>query len=178
MLKKIAAVIAVLILGVLGYAATRPDTFQVRRSAAINAAPERIYPLLNDFRQWGTWSPWEKLDPALQRRFSGAASGPGSVYEWEGNKDVGKGRMEIVDATPPSKVTIKLDFLEPFEAHNTTEFTLTPSAGAGTTVDWVMRGNNTFPGKVMSVFMDMDRMIGKDFEAGLANMKAAAEAGQ
>lgn len=174
MLKKIAITLAVLVAGVLVYAATRPDTFRIEREAAINAPPENIFPLINDFRNWGAWSPWEKLDPELKRSYGGAPSGAGAVYEWEGNSDVGKGRMEIAESNPPSRVVIQLDFLEPFEAHNTSEFTLTP-AGDFTTVTWAMHGPNTYPGKVMQVFMDMDAMIGKDFETGLANMKAVVE---
>jgi carbon monoxide dehydrogenase subunit G len=173
-LKKIAIVIVLLIAGVLAFAATKPDTFRVERSAAINAPPEAVFPLINDFHNWQAWSPWEKLDPAMTKSHSGAASGQGAVYEWEGNSDVGKGRMEITESAPPSRIKIKLDFLAPFEAHNTAEFALQP-AGSGTNVVWAMHGENNFMGKVMQVFMDMDSMIGKDFETGLANMKAAAE---
>lgn len=174
MLKKIAIVIVLLIAAVLVFAATKPDSFRVERSATINAPPEAVYALINDFHNWGAWSPWEKLDPAMTRKHSGAPSGQGAVYEWEGNSDVGKGRMEITESTPPSHVLIKLDFLAPFEAHNTAEFTLQPASG-GTNVVWAMYGENNFIGKIMQVFMDMDSMIGKDFETGLANMKQAAE---
>ncbi len=176
MLKALAviAVIAVVaIAAVLAYAATRPDTFRIQRATSIQAPPEKIFPLIDDFRNWGSWSPWEKMDPALKRAYSGPASGKGAVYEWEGNK-AGKGRMEIVDAPPPSRVTIKLDFLKPFEAHNIAEFTLTPRGGT-TDVTWAMHGPNLFIGKVMSLFFDMERMVGKDFETGLANLKAVAE---
>lgn len=174
MLKKIAAIIAIVLVVILILAAIKPDTFQVQRSASINAPPEKIFALLDDFHRWGSWSPWEKMDPGMKRTYSGASSGTGSVYEWEGNKKVGKGRMEMTEATPASKVSVKLDFLKPFESHNVAEFTLVPTGNA-TNVTWVMRGPNLFVGKVMSVFVSMDRMIGKDFEAGLANMKAAAE---
>jgi len=174
MLKKVAIAVVVLIAGILVFAATKPDMFQVERSLVMNAPPEKIFPLIDDFHNWEAWSPWEKLDPKMKKDHSGSASGPGAVYAWEGNSDVGKGRMEITESTPSSHVTIKLDFLEPFEAHNTAEFSLGPS-GSGTNVVWVMHGENNFIGKVMQVFMDMDSMVGKDFEAGLANMKAAAE---
>jgi uncharacterized protein YndB with AHSA1/START domain len=173
-LAIIAIIIAVAVIAVLILAAMKPDTFRVVRSTNIKAPPERIFPLIADFRNWSVWSPWEKMDPALKRTYSGAAEGKGAVYEWEGNKKVGKGRMEIIDAPPPEKVAIKLDFLKPFEAHNTAEFTLQPR-GETTDVTWVMHGPNLFIGKVMSVFISMDRMVGKDFEAGLANLKAAAE---
>lgn len=174
MLKKIAIVIVLLIAGVLAVAATKPDTFRVERSAAINAPPEAVFRLINDFHNWQAWSPWEKLDPAMTKNHSGAASGQGAVYEWAGNSDVGKGRMEITESAPPSRIEIKLDFLAPFESHNTTEFTMQPTGG-GTNVVWAMQGENNFMGKIMQVFMDMDSMIGKDFETGLANMKALAE---
>jgi hypothetical protein len=174
MLKKIAIIVVVLIAILLVWAATRPDSFSVQRTATINAPPEKIYPLINDFHAWPAWSPWEKLDPAMKRTYSGAASGPGSVYAWDGNKDVGSGRMEITNAAAPSKVDIKLDFLRPFEAHNITEFTLQPTGGA-TNVTWRMHGPQPYVMKLMGIFSNMDTMVGKDFEAGLANLKAVAE---
>jgi uncharacterized protein YndB with AHSA1/START domain len=174
MLKKIAIVVVVLVAALLAFAATRPDSFRVQRSASIKAAPEKVYPLIADFRSWSAWSPWEKLDPAMKRTHSGAASGNGAVYAWEGNREVGAGRMEIVEAAPPSRIRIKLDFLQPFEAHNFAEFTLAP-AGDGTTVTWAMYGPNTFLSNLMSVFVSMDGMVGGYFESGLANLKAASE---
>lgn len=174
MLKKIAIVVFVALAVIVILAATKPDTFRVERSASIKAPPEKIFPLLNDFHRWGEWSPWEKRDPAMKRTHSGAQSGKGAVYEWDGNKDVGKGRMEIIESNPPSRVAIKLDFIEPFEGHNTATFTLRPEGGS-TTVTWVMDGPANFLSKLMQVFMNFDSMIGKDFEEGLANMKAAAE---
>ena len=177
MLETIAIILAVLIaiiVALLGYAATKPNTVRYARGARINAPPDKIVPLITDFKKWVAWSPWEKKDPALKRSYSGNASGVGAVYAWDGNKNVGSGRMEILEATP-AKIRIKLDFLTPFKASNMAEFTFTPQAGA-TNVDWVMTGENLFIGKVMSIFIDMDKMIGKDFEAGLADMKAAAEA--
>ena len=170
----IAAVLVVAIVGVLALATTKPATFRVMREATIAAPPERVFALLNDFHAWEQWSPWAALDPAMTLTYSGPVSGVGAVYEWLGNKAVGQGRMEILESTPPRAVTIQLDFLKPFEAHNTTVFTLTPSAG-GTQVQWAMFGPNTFMGKVMSVFISMDQMIGKDFEKGLATMKGVAE---
>jgi uncharacterized protein YndB with AHSA1/START domain len=177
MLKKILIGLAVIIVALLGYAATKPDTFRVERATSIKAAPEVIFSHLNDFRSWRGWSPWEKLDPALQRTYSGAAVGAGAVYEWKGNSDVGAGRMEILESSPSSKLNIKLDFTEPFEAHNTTEFTLTPE-GEATNVTWAMHGPNLFIGKVLGLFMDMDGMIGKNIETGLANLKTVAEVGK
>lgn len=174
MLKKIALAVLAIIVIILGMAAMKPDTFTVKRVVSIKAPPEKIAALVTDFHQWASWSPWEHLDPAMKRTFSGAPAGKGAVYEWEGNKDVGKGRMEILDAATPAKTVIKLDFLQPFESHNTTEFTLVPQ-GDMTQVSWDMSGPMPFISKIMSVFASMDSMIGKDFEKGLANMKAAAE---
>lgn len=177
MFKKILIGLAVIVVALLGYAATKPDTFRVERSASIKAAPETIFAQLNDFRSWGNWSPWEKLDPALQRMYSGAAVGTGAVYEWKGNGEVGAGRMEILESSPASKLNIKLSFTEPFEAQSTSEFSLTPE-GETTKITWVMQGPNQFIGKVMSIFVNMDTHVGKDFETGLANLKTLAEAGK
>jgi carbon monoxide dehydrogenase subunit G len=174
MLKTIVIAIVVVIAGILGYAATRPDTFSVQRTTTVHAPADKVFALVNDFHRWGEWSPWEKLDPEMKRTFSGAAAGPGSVYEWTGNSKVGAGRMEILQAAPAAKVDIKLDFIKPFEGHNITEFTLTPQ-GENTQVVWVMHGPAPFVSKLMGVFVSMDSMIGKDFETGLANMKSAAE---
>jgi carbon monoxide dehydrogenase subunit G len=174
MLKIIAIIVAVLIAGVLALAATKPDTFRVWRSASIKAPPEKIFTLIDDFRRWGAWSPWEAKDPAMKRTFGSATSGNGAVYAWEGNKDVGQGRMQIIDSSPPSKLTIKLDFLKPFEAHNVVEFTLQPQ-GEATNVIWAMQGDTPYFAKIIHVFIDMDSMVGKDFESGLAKLKAVAE---
>ena len=176
-LNVILIVVGVIVMGIvvlLIYAATQPSAFRVQRSASIQAPPERIFPHINDFHSWSGWSPWEKLDPNLKRTFSGPANGVGSTYEWEGNKKVGKGRMEIMESAPSSKIAIQLDFIKPFEAHNTAEFTLAPNGGS-TDINWAMLGHKPFLFKVMSVFMDMDKMIGKDFEKGLANLKAITE---
>jgi hypothetical protein len=169
----IAAVAAVVL--VLLRAASRPGTFRVERAATMNAAAEDIFPCLNDFHNWKNWSPWESLDPAMQRTFGGAASGAGAIYEWSGNKKVGSGRMEIVQSSTPTHLKIKLDFLKPFEAHNTCEFTLAP-VSRGTEVRWAMYGPCPFMLKLMGVFMSMDAMVGKDFERGLASLKAQIEA--
>jgi uncharacterized protein YndB with AHSA1/START domain len=174
MWKKILITLAVLIGGVLLLASTKPDDFSVKRSVAIKAPPEKVFALINDFNRWPVWSPWEKLDPAMSRSFSGASSGQGAIYGWKGNSDVGEGRMEILQSTPSSRVVIKLDFISPFEAHNTAEFTLESKTDA-TAVTWTMVGPMPFASKLMSVFASMDTLVGKDFEAGLANMKTAAE---
>jgi len=170
----IAIVLALAIAIILVLAATKPSTFSVQRAASIRAPAEKIFPLINDFHQWKSWSPYENRDPAMKRSYSGAASGQGAVYGWEGNKNVGSGRMEILDATQPSKIVIKLDFFSPFEGHNTAEFTML-SQGEATLVTWLMHGPAPFVNKLMQVFMSLDRMIGKDFEAGLVNLKNITE---
>ena len=169
-----AAAIAIVVAGILLYGATRPDTFRVQRTVNIKAPPDRIFALIDDLHGWAAWSPYEKKDPAMRRAFSGESRGKGAVYEWDGNNNVGKGRMEVVKSTPPSRIAIKLDFIKPFEGHNTAEFTLEPK-GDNTIVTWAMYGPSAFMMKVMGIFMSMDTMIGKDFEAGLASLKALAE---
>jgi hypothetical protein len=166
--------VVVLIAGVLILAARKPDTFSVQRTTSINAAADKVFPLINDFNRWRAWSPYENKDPAMKRTVSGAASGKGAVYEWEGNSQVGKGRIEITDASAPSRITIKLDMIKPMEGHNIVNFTLEPLAGA-TQVTWAMRGSCAYMHKVMGLFLDMDKMIGKDFELGLANLKTQVE---
>ena len=174
MLWTIASVIAVLIAAVLIYATTKPDTFSVTRSASIKAPPEQIFAVINDFHRWTDWSPWEKLDPDMKRTQGGPASGKGATYAWEGNSKAGAGRMEIIESTPASKVGIQLDFSKPFEGHNIVEFVLVPQ-GDSSNLTWTMHGPTPYISKLMQVFVSMDRLIGKDFEAGLANLKALAE---
>ncbi len=171
----VAVVLVVAVAGVVAYAmATKPDTFRVQRSASIKAPPEKIYALINDLHGWGAWSPYEKKDPEMKRTHSGAPSGKGAIYEWHGNKNVGQGRMEIVEASPPWKIIIKLDFISPFEAHNIAEFTMAPS-GDTTNVTWEMHGPAPLISKVMQVFINMDAMVGNDFADGLTNLKTIAE---
>jgi uncharacterized protein YndB with AHSA1/START domain len=170
----IAIVIAIIIAVILILAATKPDRFRVERSATVNAPADKVFPLIADFHEWLKWSPWEGRDPALKRTYSGAERGKGAVYAWEGNKNVGSGRMEILEANTPSKIVIKLDFFKPFEGHNTAEFTMLPH-GDATHVNWVMRGPAPFMSKLMQVFINLDHMVGKDFETGLANLKKLTE---
>jgi carbon monoxide dehydrogenase subunit G len=167
-------IIAVGIAGVLAYAATKPDTFRVQRAASIKAPPEKIFPLLNDLHNFASWSPYEKKDPAMKRTHSGAPSGKGAIYEWDGDKNVGSGRLAIAESSPPSKVTLDLDMLTPLKAHNIVEFTLEPK-GDSTNVTWAMNGRVPYVAKIVHVFLNVDRMVGQDFEAGLANLKAIAE---
>lgn len=174
MFMKIFTVVAVLLAALLIFAATKPDTFSVQRATTINAPAEKIFVLISDFHNWGFWSPYEKLDPAMKRSFSGTTQGKGAVYAWDGTDKVGSGRMEITESSPSSKITIKLDFIKPFEGHNTAEFTFDTS-GNSTNVTWAMHGPSPYIAKLMGIFFNMDNMIGKDFEAGLANLKAITE---
>jgi uncharacterized protein YndB with AHSA1/START domain len=174
MLKKIAIALGVVVLLVLAYAATRPDTFRIERTASIQAPPEKIYPLIADFRRWTAWSPFEELDPDMQRTYGDVAEGRGATYAWEGDSNAGAGRMEITEATPPQRILIDLHFLAPLEGRNLAEFTLEP-AGGGTNVTWAMSGPSPFISKLIGVFVSMDAMIGGAFEAGLANLKRVAE---
>ncbi|MBR0755983.1 SRPBCC family protein [Bradyrhizobium jicamae] len=170
----IAAILAVAIALVLILALRKPGTLRVTRTTHIRAPAERIFPLISDFHQWVTWSPYEQKDPAMKRSYSGAERGAGAVYAWDGNNNVGSGRMEILDAAAPSKIVIKLDFYRPFEGHNTAEFTMLPQ-GDVTNLTWTMHGPAVFMTKVMQLFINLDNMIGKDFEVGLANLKTITE---
>ena len=169
----IAAIAAVVVAAILIIAATKPDTFRVQRATSIKAPPEKIFPLINDLHSHTAWSPFEK-DPAMKKTHSGAPLGKGAVYEWEGNRQVGKGRIKIADTTPPSKVTLNLDMLTPFEAHNIVEFSLVP-AGDATNVTWAMSGRQPYMAKVMGTVINCDKMVGSQFEEGLAKLKALAE---
>ncbi len=176
MLKAIAIIGAVLALAVgaiLVLAAMKPDTFTVTRSTTIKAPPEKIFPLIADMHQFNTWNPYARKDPGMKGSYTGPSSGKGAAFGWE-SKEVGTGSMEVTDTAPPSKVALRLDFVKPFEAHNNVEFTLVPK-GDATEVTWTMSGPVPFMGKVMHVVMNMDRMVGDDFEAGLASLKALAE---
>lgn len=173
-LLYILVIALLLVLVLVIFAMTKPNEFSIRRSISIHAPRDRVYALIADFRQWPKWSPWERLDPYLKRTLSGAEVGVGSVYEWEGNKKVGAGRMEVIDATPATRVDIKLNFFRPFAAENRTLFTLVP-AGDGTNVTWEMTGINNLMFKIMGIVMNMDKMVGRDFEKGLLALKAEAE---
>ncbi|WP_407115049.1 SRPBCC family protein [Bradyrhizobium sp. LMG 9283] len=177
MLKAIAIIAIVLALGIAGvlvFALTKPDAFRVERSLALKAPADAIYPLVADFRRWTAWSPYEGRDPAMKRTFGGTAAGKGATYAWDGNNNVGAGHMEILGADGSSKLRIKLDFERPFEGHNVAEFTFVPQ-GDVTLVTWAMYGPAPFLSKLMQVFINMDNMIGRDFEAGLAGLKKLTE---
>lgn len=174
MLKTIAIILLVIIASILIYAATKPDTFRVERSISIKASPEKIFPFINDFHHWKSWSPWEKIDPAVINTHSGAESGVGAAYAWSGNNEVGQGRMEIVESVPSSKIVMKIDFIKPFEGHNTVEFTLVPQ-GDTTIVTQAMYGASPYISKLMSLFFSLDKMVGTKYEEGLATLKTLAE---
>lgn len=174
MLKTIAIIVVLLIGGVLLYAATQPDTFRIQRTTSIKAPPDKIFALINDLRRFNTWNPYERKDPNLKGSYSGAASGKGAVYAFAGNQDVGKGSVEITDSAPPHKVSMQLHMIEPMEARNNVEFTIEPR-GDSTSVTWAMHGPVSYSGKIVHLFFNVDRMVGGDFEAGLANLKAVAE---
>ncbi|WP_430392279.1 SRPBCC family protein [Dyella sp. 20L07] len=167
-------VVVLVVIAVLVIAMLRPDRFRVERSATIDAPAERIFPLINDFQQWRSWSPYENRDPAMKRSYAGPGSGLGAIYGWEGNKNIGSGRMEISASEPSSRIAIKLDFFAPFKANNTAEFLLQPVDGS-TRVTWAMEGRANIMSKLMGLFINMDKMIGRDFEEGLQKLRALSK---
>ena len=171
MLKKIVIGCGVVGTALAGYIATRPSEFRVVRSRTVAAVPDVVHAHVNDFHTWSRWSPWETVDPAMQRELSGAPAGPGAVYAWRGHREIGEGRMTITDSQPARSVTIRLEFLKPLRATHTARFEFAPS-GTGTAVTWSMSGHNGFVGKAISMVMDMDAMIGSNFERGLASLDA------
>jgi hypothetical protein len=179
MIKKIllyGVVVIVLIIAIFCVVvAMQPAHYTVERSATINAPAPVVFAQVNDFHKWQAWSPWEKLDPNIKKEFSGAPAGTGAVYNWVGNSDVGEGRMTITDSVPSTSIKIKLEFIKPFAATNATDFTFTPQ-GNSTNVKWTMSGDKNFVAKAFTMFMDMDKMVGTDFEKGLAQMKTVSEA--
>jgi hypothetical protein len=173
-LISIAAIAAAVVASVLTYAALKPDNFEVARSIRIKAAPERIFPLIDNLHSFNTWNPFLKMDPTVKLAYGGPASGAGAAQEWEGNSNVGKGRLEITESSPSSRVAMKLDMLSPIEGHNMVEFSLKRD-GDATTVTWAMSGPSPYIAKLMSTFFSMDTMVGGEFEKGLADLKALAE---
>jgi hypothetical protein len=175
MLKKILIGLAVAVAVLAGIISTGPSEFSVQRSATIQAPPDIAFAMVNDFQRWNEWSPWDKLDPNMKRNFTGAKAGLDAIYEWSGNDDVGEGRMTILESKANELVRIRLEFIKPFASTSTTQFAFA-TEGTGTKVTWTMSGKNDFIGKAFSLVMDMDEMIGKDFEKGLASMTKGAEA--
>lgn len=175
MLKKVLIVIGAIVVVFVTVVAMQPSEFKIERSAVMPASPTSLFGLVNDFREWKEWSPWANLDPAMKETYEGASSGEGSVYSWAGNDEVGEGRMTITESRPDEYIKISLEFLEPFPSSNTTEFTFTPQ-GDQSVVRWSMSGENNFMAKAFSLFVDMDQLVGADFEKGLAQMRIVAEA--
>ncbi|HYO51984.1 SRPBCC family protein [Archangium sp.] len=175
MLKKILLGLVVVLVALCAFVATRPSTYSVQRTATFKASPDITFALVNDFHHWGKWSPWDKLDPNQKTTFEGAATGVGAIYGWSGNDDVGEGRMTIEESKANELVRIKLEFIRPWQSTNATSFAFSPAAD-GVSVTWKMEGHNDFMGKAFSLLMDMDAMLGKDFDNGLAAMRKVAEA--
>lgn len=174
MLRKVLIGLAVVVALFLAVVATRPSTFHIERSIVVAAPSDRPFAQVNDFHAWAAWSPYDKLDPQVARTFEGPTSGKGAVYSWKGNDKVGEGRMIIEKSTPSSEIGIKLEFIKPFTATNQATFTFVPEAG-GTKVTWAMDGENNFLSKAFCLFVDMDKMVGADFEKGLASLKTVVE---
>jgi uncharacterized protein YndB with AHSA1/START domain len=174
MIKMIGIIIVFAIAAILIFAAMQPNSFRVQRSTTIKAPPEKIFAAINDFHRWEAWSPWEKIDPAVKRSYSGTESGKGAVYAWQGNNEVGQGRMEIIESTLSSKLLLKIEFIKPFAAINTVEFNLAQN-GENTTVTQAMYGPSPFISKLMGLFFSMDKMVGGKYEEGLATLKTIAE---
>jgi uncharacterized protein YndB with AHSA1/START domain len=174
MIRKILIGIAAVIVVLVVVVATQPSTFHIERSITIAAPPESAFAQVNDFHAWAAWSPWEKMDPQMKRTFEGAPSGTGAIYAWSGNDKVGEGRMTIEKSDKPAQIAIKLEFLKPWTATNTATFTFAPATGS-TKVTWAMDGQNNFGAKAASLFMNMDKMVGDDFERGLTALKSIAE---
>jgi hypothetical protein len=176
MILKILAVLAFLIAAILIFAATKPAIFQIQRSIVIQSPPEKIFPLLNNLHNWPQWEPQdkEKQNSSTQRTFSGPESGAGAICDWSGSGNTGRGRITITESLPPKQITIQVDWQKPFATRNINQFTLDPD-GASTRVTWTMQGPNLYIMKLMSVFTNMDRVMGEHFETGLASLKATAE---
>lgn len=169
MLIRIALVLFVLLAAVVAFIALRPSEFRVARSRTLTAPPDVVYAYVDDFRKWPEWSPWEQLDPSMKRELSGAPAGLGAVYYWSGNKQAGEGRMTITEARPNRRLAMRLEFMRPFAATNAAQFDFAPSA-QGTTVTWEMTGTYNFVTKAIGLFMNMDKMVGTEFEKGLATL--------
>lgn len=176
MLKKISLAVLVLLAALLLFAATRPGSFAVQRTASIRAPADKIYPLIQDMHEFNTWNPFNQKDPNAKGSYSGPAAGPGARYAFEGNQEIGKGSLEITVAQAPDRVAMRLQMLEPFAAENDVEFRLRPQ-GDSTEVTWTMRGASPYLAKLAGLFFDMDQMIGRDFETGLQSLKSKAENG-
>jgi hypothetical protein len=167
--------VLVLIIAAIAFIATRPTDCRIQRSAQVSAPPDVVFAIINDLHQWDKWSPYDKRDPNMKKTFAGSNDGPGAIYTWNGNNEVGEGRLTIMESKPGELVSMKLEFSRPFKATNQVNFKLAPSDG-GTRVSWIMDGKNNFMTKAMSLIMNMDKMVGNDFEQGLDNLDTVARA--
>ncbi len=174
MFKTILLVVVTVIAALLAYAAFKPDTFRLSRSTTIAAPPDRVFALINDLRRFNEWNPFAKMEPTVAITYDASSVGVGGAYNWKGEK-TGEGRMQITESVPAQRVTAKLDFSKPFEAHNMVDFTVQAQGDKGSTVTWTMRGPMPYLNRLMTIFFDMDKTVGKDFESGLANLKLLAE---
>lgn len=174
MWAKILIAVIIVLAALAAYVATRPAEFRVSRAVSIAVAPPAVFAQVNELRKWQAWSPWAKKDPQMKQTYDGPPAGVGAATSWQGNNDVGEGRMTIVESRPPELIRIKLEFFKPFAATNSAEFAF-GSEGGGSRVTWTMQGSNNFVGKAMGLFFDFDKMIGSDFEAGLASLKSVVE---
>jgi len=175
MLKKILIALVAIVVVFLGVVAMQPSDFRIVRTATMSAPAPAVFGQVNDFHNWEAWSPWAKLDPAAKNSFEGPSAGIGAIFRWAGNKEVGEGSMTITESRPSDLIRIKLEFLKPFAATNSAEFTFKPD-GDQTAVTWSMAGRNNFISKAICLFMNMDKMVGGKFEEGLAQMKSIVEA--
>ena len=175
MLIQILIVVAIIVIVFVVVVAMQPSEFRVARSATMSAPPPAVFTQVNDFHKWEAWNPWGKIDPAMKQTYEGAPAGPGAIYTWSGNNEVGEGRMTITDSRPSELIRVKLEFFKPFAATNTAEFTFKPE-GNQTLVTWSMFGEKNFMAKAIHLVMNMDKMIGGQFEKGLADMKSVVEA--
>jgi len=173
-MRMLVMIVLLLAVALVALLATRPDRFHVERSATIDAPSSTVFSHIDDFHRWTAWSPWEKIDPQLQRSYDGPHSGVGAGYRWSGSSQVGEGSMRITESIPDRKVGIALEFIKPFRASNVATFTLAPE-GPGTRVTWAMDGTNSWLAKLIGLFMSMDRMVGTEFEKGLATLKQVCE---
>ncbi len=171
----IGIIVVLVLLAAVAYIATRPEDFRIERTARIGAPPDVVFSIINDLRQWSRWSPYDKRDPNMKKTFDGPSTGPGASYAWNGNNQVGEGRLTILESKPGELVSMTLEFSRPFKCKNQVNFKLVPSEG-GTRMSWIMDGKNNFMAKAMSVVMNMDKMVGKDFEQGLANLDGVLQA--
>ena len=175
-MKKILLVLAVIVFAFLAFVASQPSHFEITRSVKISAPAKKVFPMVNDFHNWAAWSPWAKMDLAAKNTYEGPESGVGAMFSWVGNNKVGEGKMTIVESRPKDYIQIKLDFLKPMKATNKTEFTFKSESRKETVVTWTMSGENNFIGKAMSLIMNCEKMVGGEFEKGLASIKSISEA--